>query len=53
MSSRASVDVFVLAENRLLREALLRVFAKKNEIQALCLPSPGAQNSGSVAGNSN
>jgi DNA-binding NarL/FixJ family response regulator len=35
MSSLAIVDVFVLAENRLLREALLRVFAKKNEIQVV------------------
>jgi chemotaxis response regulator CheB len=35
MSSTAIVDVFVLAENRLLREALLRVFAKKNEIQVV------------------
>jgi two-component system NarL family response regulator len=35
MSSPASVDVFVLAENRLLREALLRVFAKKNEIRVV------------------
>lgn len=35
MSSLAIVDVFVLAENRLLREALLRVFAKKNEIRVV------------------
>jgi len=35
MSSTAIVDVFVLAENRLLREALLRVFAKKNEIRVV------------------
>jgi DNA-binding NarL/FixJ family response regulator len=35
MSSSAIVDVFVLAENRLLREALLRVFAKKNEIRVV------------------
>src|SRR4051812_13173794 len=31
MSVQPIVDVFVLAENRLLREALLRVLAKKNE----------------------
>ena len=35
MSSPPIVDVFVLAENRLLREALLRVFAKKNEIRVV------------------
>ena len=35
MSSLAIVDVFVLAENRLLREALPRVFAKKNEIRVV------------------
>ena len=35
MSWSALVDVFVLAENRLLREALLRVFAKKNEIRVV------------------
>ena len=35
MSSPLIVDVFVLAENRLLREALLRVFAKKNEIRVV------------------
>jgi DNA-binding NarL/FixJ family response regulator len=35
MSSQPIVDVFVLAENRLLREALLRVLAKKNEIRVV------------------
>jgi DNA-binding NarL/FixJ family response regulator len=35
MSSAPIVDVFVLGENRLLREALLRVFAKKNEIRVV------------------
>ncbi len=35
MSSSAIVDVFVLAENRLLREAVLRVFSKKNEIRVV------------------
>ena len=35
MSAPPIVDVFVLAENRLLREALLRVFAKKNEIRVV------------------
>jgi DNA-binding NarL/FixJ family response regulator len=35
MSSSACVDVFVLAENRLLREALLRVFAKRNEVRVV------------------
>lgn len=35
MSSAPIVDVFVLAENRLLREALLRVFAKKNETRVV------------------
>ena len=35
MSLSAIVDVFLLAENRLLREALLRVFAKKNEIRVV------------------
>ena len=35
MSSASIVDVFVLAENRLLREALLRVFAKKNETRVV------------------
>jgi len=35
MSSQPIVDVFVLAENRLLREALLRVLAKKNEFRVV------------------
>jgi two-component system NarL family response regulator len=33
MNSQRSVDVFLLAENRLLREALLRVLTKKGDIR--------------------
>lgn len=35
MSLSLVVDVYVLAENRLLREALLRVLAKRNEIRVV------------------
>ena len=35
MSSQPIAEVFLLAENRLLREALLRVLAKKNEMRVV------------------
>ncbi len=35
MNSQRSVDVFLLAENRLLREALLRILAKKTDIRVV------------------
>src|ERR1700758_1600839 len=35
MNSQRVVDVFLLAENRLLRDALLRVLAKKGDIRVV------------------
>lgn len=35
MNSQRSVDVFLLAENRLLREALLRVLVKKGDVRVV------------------